>query len=155
VSGAGDRLPMPDWHRPRHDTLVPERAAVQAWLDDYVRAWQSYDPAAIAELWTDDAVWVRPLGVRATGRDAIVAEWLAEQHLDEPGGYDAQYEPIAIDGDIVVAHGRTRFFDPTTHETQTEYDNLWVLRFGRDGRCCEFHEWYAARPEHVGEDASA
>jgi len=29
-----------------------------------------------------------------------------------------------------------------------EYDNVWVLRFGPDGRCAEFHEWYAGRPEH-------
>jgi hypothetical protein len=29
----------------------------------------------------------------------------------------------------------------------TDYDNVWVLRFGLDGRCCEFHEWYAGRPE--------
>lgn len=64
-----------------------------------------------------------------------------------PGGYDAQYEPIAIDGDLVVAHGRTRFFDPLTGATQAEYDNIWVLRFGPDGRCAEFHAWYARRPD--------
>ena len=25
---------------------------------------------------------------------------------------------------------------------------MWVLRFAPDGRCAEFHEWYAGRPEH-------
>jgi uncharacterized protein (TIGR02246 family) len=147
VSHQTVRPPLPDWHAPRADTITPERAAVQDWLDAYVRAWQSYDPAAIADLWTEDAAWIYPFGIRAQGREAIVAEWLKEQHLDTPGGYDAQYRPIAIDGDVVVTHGRTRFFDSVTGATQTEYDNIWVLRFGRDGRCAEFHEWYARRPE--------
>jgi uncharacterized protein (TIGR02246 family) len=140
-------LILPDWPTPRTDTVTPERDAVQAWLDAYVRAWQSFDPAAIADLWTEDAMWYRPFGVRARGRAAITAEWLAEQHLDTPGGYDARYTPIAIDGDLAVTHGRTRFFDPATGAVQTEYDNVWVLRFGPDGRCAEFHEWYAGRPK--------
>jgi uncharacterized protein (TIGR02246 family) len=145
-----NRPSLPGWHAPRHDTVVPDRTDVQAWLDAYVRAWQSYDPAEIADLWTEDAIWFRPFDVRARGRDAITAEWLAEQHLDADGAYDAAYEPIAIDGDIVVTHGRTRFFDPMTGATQTDYDNVWILRFGPDGRCAEFHEWYAGRPEAGG-----
>mgnify|MGYP000215098647 CR=1 FL=1 len=32
-------------------------------------------------------------------------------------------------------------------QAQTDYDNDWVLRFGADGRCAEFREWYAGRPE--------
>jgi hypothetical protein len=28
---------------------------VQAWLDRYIAAWASYDPAAIGDLFTDDA----------------------------------------------------------------------------------------------------
>ena len=30
---------------------------VQAWLDDYVDAWHTYDPAAIAALFTEDATY--------------------------------------------------------------------------------------------------
>ena len=141
------RPPLPDWHAPGLNAITPSRAAVQAWLDAYVRAWKSYAPAAIADLWTEDARWIHPFGVRACGREAITAEWLAEKHLDTPGGYDARYEPIAIDGDLVVAHGRTRFFDPLSGVTQAEFDNIWVLRFDSAGRCAEFHEWYARRPD--------
>lgn len=142
-----DPLRLPEWHVSRTGAGAPDRAIVQRWLDAYVTAWKSYDPAAIADLWTEDAVWMRPFGVRARGRDAITAEWLSEKDLDGPGSYDAHYAPIAIDGDIVVSHGRTRFFDPATGETQTDYDNIWVLRFNSDGRCAEFHEWYAGRPD--------
>jgi uncharacterized protein (TIGR02246 family) len=121
---------------------------VQRWVDAYVRAWKSYDEAAIADLWTEDAVWFYPFGTRAIGRAEITAECMAEAELFTGGGYDAQYEPIALDGSLAVAHGRTLYFDPATGERRGEFDNVWVLRFGADGRCSEFHEWYAGRPEH-------
>jgi uncharacterized protein (TIGR02246 family) len=142
------RPDLPDWHRTPPRVIAPDRSHVQRWLDAYVAAWQSYDPDAIADLWTEDALWVYPFGIRARGRDAIVDEWLAERHLFAGRGYDAAYEPIAIDGDVVVTHGRTLFFDPATGERHSEFDNVWLLRFGLDGRCAEFHEWYAGRPEH-------
>jgi uncharacterized protein (TIGR02246 family) len=142
------RPSLPDWHKPSPHSSSPSRAAVQRWLEAYVAAWQSYDEAAIADLWTEDAVWLYPFGTRATGRAAITAEWLAEKQTFEGRGYTGVYEPIAIDGDVVVTHGRTPFFDTETGARQGEFDNVWVLRFGPDGRCSEFHEWYAGRPEH-------
>ena len=137
---------LPEWHARRPGAVTPTREAVERWLRGYVSAWQSYDPGEIGQLFTQDATWWRPFGVRAQGRDAIVAEWLAEQHLDTPGGYAGRYECIAVDGDVVVCHGRTRFVDPATGAWRGEFDNLWVLRFGADGRCSEFHEWYEPAP---------
>ena len=71
-----------------------------------------------------------------------------EKDVFTRGGYVGRYEPIAIDGSVVVTHGRTLFFDPATGATRGEFDNVWVLRFGPDGRCSEFQEWYTGRPEH-------
>jgi hypothetical protein len=139
---------LPAWHVEPPGAFSPDPETVQRWLDAYVRAWKSYAEPEIDDLWTEDAVWHYPFGVRAVGRAAITAEWMAEQDLFTRGGYDGRYEPIAIDGSIVVAHGRTLFFDPETGETIGEFDNVWVLRFGTDGRCSEFHEWYTGRPEH-------
>ena len=142
------RPPLPSWHLAPAGAFSPDRAMVQRWLDAYVAAWKSYDADKIADLWTEDAVWVYPFRVRAVGREQITAEWMAERHVFDGRVYDAAYEPIAIDGPFVVTHGRTRFLDPSTGATQREFDNVWVLRFARDGRCAEFHEWYAGRPEH-------
>ena len=142
------RPTLPDWHGAAREGFSPDRAMVQRWLDAYVAAWRSYDEAAIADLWTEDAAWIYPFRVRAAGRAAITAEWMAEKPLFDGRGYDAEYEPIAIDGPFAVTHGRTLFFDLMTGATQAEYDNVWVLRFAPDGRCSEFHEWYAGRPEH-------
>jgi uncharacterized protein (TIGR02246 family) len=90
----------------------PDRAAVQRWLDAYVRAWQRYEEDEIAELWIEDATWFYPFGTRAQGRDAITAEWMAEKESFGRSAYDAHYEPIAIDGDIAVTQGRTASSTP-------------------------------------------
>ena len=60
--------------------------------------------------------------------------------------FDANYEPVSIDGQTVVAHPRTIYFDSTTGEVETAYDKVRILRFDADGRCSEFHDWHAGRP---------
>ena len=138
---------MPAWHHPSAvKGSLPSRTAVQRWLNAYVVAWKSYDQSAIADLWSVDAVWHYPFQTRAFGRNEIVDEWMSERDAFVGEMFDAHYEPVSIDGQTVVAHGRTVFFDSTTGEVEAAYDNVWILRFDADGRCSEFHEWYAGRP---------
>jgi ketosteroid isomerase-like protein len=119
---------------------------VQRWLDAYVSAWQSYDPAAIGDLFTEDAIYHRnPKTKSARGRDAIVAFWLEEKQHDVPGTYGGHYEPIHMEGNLAVTYGRTEFFDDKG-DLDTVYRNTWVLRFAPDGRCSEFHESYTWAP---------
>jgi hypothetical protein len=116
---------------------------VQAWLDAYVAAWQSYDEAAIGALFADDATYAyHPWDTGDTllrGRDAIVADWLRER--DAPGSWQAEYRPLLVEADRAVATGVTRYSDGEV------FDNLWVLRFDGTNRCAEFVEWFMRRPE--------
>jgi hypothetical protein len=115
---------------------------VKAWLDAYVDAWRTYDPAAIDALFAEDATYAyHPYDegdqvVRS--REAIVANWLEER--DEPGSWEASYRPSVVEGDRAVAEGTTSYADGDF------FWNLWVLRFDGHGRCAEFVEWFMAKP---------
>jgi ketosteroid isomerase-like protein len=115
---------------------------VRAWLNAYVEAWRTYDPAAIGALFTEDATYAyHPWNGEddlVRGRDAIVANWLEEQ--DKRGSWEAQYRPLMVEGERAVATGTTRYANGKF------YWNLFVLRFGGDGRCAEFVEWYMTEP---------
>jgi hypothetical protein len=115
---------------------------VQAWLEAYVDAWRTYDPAAIAALFSEDATYAyHPWDegeALVQGRDAIVANWLEEQ--DHPGSWEAQYRPLLVEDEQAVATDTTHYTGGKT------YWNLWVLRFGEDGRCAGYVEWYMVPP---------
>jgi hypothetical protein len=125
-----------------HDTA-------QAWLDRYVEAWRSYDPAAIGDLFSTDVSYrYHPYDVPVIGRDEVVASWLGEGDSDHastrdaPGTYDASYSPYAIDGDAVVATGTSSYRDEPGGPVTQLFHNCFVLRFDDQGRCREFSEYY-------------
>jgi ketosteroid isomerase-like protein len=123
---------------------VVDREQVARWLEDYVGAWKSYDRAAIGALFTDDAEYrYHPYDEPVSGRDAIVESWFEEP--DEPGTYDARYEPLAVEGDVAVATGNSTYY-AADGSVEKVYDNCYVIRFAADGRCREFTEWFMERP---------
>ena len=118
-----------------------DRVTVAAWLENYVNAWKSYDPEAIASLFADDArYFYDPFSEPVVGRDAIVASWLEDP--DEPGSYDASYEPLTVEGSVAVVNGRSRYYAPGSKTVGAEFDNIFIIRFDDHGRCLEFREWY-------------
>jgi len=122
--------------------LTKERVA--AWLAAYLRAWETYDPDAIGDLFAEDATYeYHPFDEPMRGRLAIVASWLEPK--DKPGTYEGHYEPIAIDGDLAVAHGRTRYFkDASKAELDLEFDSIFLIRFDDRVRCRSISEWLVA-----------
>ena len=61
-----------------------DKAAVAAWVERYVRAWKTNDPADIGGLFSEDAAYYTgPFDAPWRGRDTIVREWLGRQ--DAPG----------------------------------------------------------------------
>ena len=128
------------------------REAVQSWLDRYVEAWRTYDPALIGDLFSADAEYrYHPYDEPVRGRDEIVRSWLAptdnESVRDEPGTFDARYAPWAIDGDRAVAIGESSYWTDASHATLDQvFDNAYLLEFDGEGRCRSFTEFYIKRP---------
>jgi ketosteroid isomerase-like protein len=127
--------------------------SAQVWLDRYVDAWKSYAPAEIGALFSEDVAYrYHPYGEPVVGRDAVVASWLGESTTedastrDEPGTYDAAYEPVAVDGDVVVATGSSWYRESPDGPVVRRYRNCFVMRFDGEGRCCDFTEYYAREP---------
>jgi len=116
------------------------RDEVQRWLDRYVEAWRTYDPALIGDLFSEDATYAyQPYLEPMVGRDAIVADWLANP--DVPRSWEAHYEPYVVDGDRAVATGESRYLK-ADGSLRTVFFNSWTLRFDDEGRCRAFVEWY-------------
>ncbi len=129
---------------------VVDEARAQDWLDGYSRAWESYDPAAIGDLFSEDAEyrwhpWDEDPDV-ARGRQAIVEAWLKSR--DKPGTYTGEYRPLVVHGDTVVAVGVSRYYTDATRRTlDREYHNLWIVEFDGASRCRSFTEWYMKSPK--------
>lgn len=122
-----------------------DRQGFQGWLNRYVEAWKSYDRDHIGALFSEDATYrYHPQDEPERGRDAIVANWL--ENRDDPGTYDAHYEPLAIDGDVHVAHGWSRYFYPDRN-MRDEYFNVYICRFNAAGECTDFTEYWIQNRE--------
>lgn len=126
-----------------------DRDAAQSWLDRYVGAWLTYERDEIASLFSDDVAYrYHPYDEPVVGRDAVVASWLGEgdgegaSSRDAPGTYEAEYHPVAVDGDTVVATGVSRYRDSPGGPVVRTYENCFVIRFDDAGRCREFTEYY-------------
>lgn len=119
------------------------RSDVQDWLDRYVDAWRANERGPIEALFTEDVVYrFRPYESHpaARGIDAVVEAWLGDTR-DEPGTWEARYQPFAVDGDRAVATGFSRYL-ATAEEPARTYHNVFLMRFASDGRCAEFTELY-------------
>ena len=130
-----------------------DHRAAQLWLDRYVGAWLSYDREEIAGLFSEDVSYrYHPYDEPVVGRDAVVASWLGDPDADgassrdAPGTYDARYAPVAVDGDVVVAAGTSRYRDEPGGPVTKVFHNCFVMRFDDAGRCRELTEYYMRQP---------
>jgi hypothetical protein len=118
-------------------------ADLEDWLDRYIGAWRANEREPIAALFTEDAMYrYTPYGGEdhtLRGHATIVDGWLDEG--DDPGSWEARYEPYAIEGDRAVAIGWSRY-QATAEEPARTFHNVFLLRFADDGRCSEFTELF-------------
>jgi len=117
---------------------VNDADAVTAWINAYVRAWNTNDPQDIGELFAEQAVYhTAPFDPPWRGRGQIIDGWLGRK--DEPGETTFDWRPVAVTDAVAVVQGTT------VYPTQT-FSNLWVIRLDEDGRCREFTEWWMQHP---------
>jgi hypothetical protein len=122
-----------------------DRTSVSEWLDRYIRAWKSNERDDIVALFSEDAVYsYGPYSEEVVGREAIAKSW--REDPDQPGSWEAEYHPIAIEGRTAIANGRSRYLN-ADRSLRDEYDNVFLIRFAQDGTCEEFREWFMERPK--------
>jgi hypothetical protein len=68
---------------------------------------------------------------------ARVQSWLDRYELAWRTPGTDSLNAIFTDGDVAVVRVEVRYEDAAPRE----YRDLWIIRFGPDGRCREFEEW--------------
>ena len=123
-------------------------ATVQAWLDAYMHAWETYDANEVGALFSEHAEYRwHPADEPEVGRDAIVHAWLNPggnaSDRDAPGTYDGEYRPYAVEGNKAVAVGISTYWTDASRSTVARiYYNNWLLEFDDEGRCTVFTEYW-------------
>jgi ketosteroid isomerase-like protein len=119
------------------------------WMESYVEAWASNDPAMIAALFTPDAVYdPQTADGERHGIDEIIEFWLGKEDQEDnwdEDNWDFEWLPLVENEELAVITGATTYIDPPM-----TFRNLFVIRFAPDGRCRDFTEWYI---EEEGEGA--
>ncbi len=128
------------------DQLTHEK--VQAWLDGYSRAWETYAAEDIEPLFSENAEYRwHPADDPEVGRDTIIHAWQNPggnaSDRDAPGTYRADMRPFAVDGNRAVAVGTCTYWTDATHDQISRvYYNNWLLEFDDEGRCSSFTEYW-------------
>lgn len=126
------------------DTALRDRAA--AWVAAYERAWRTPGTDAVAELFASDATYsTGPFQPQLNGLEEIAVFWEADR--DGPGEpFTMTSEPVAAADGVAVVRTEVVYERPPRR-----YRNLWVIRFGADGRAVAFEEWPIAPDREDGD----
>ena len=76
-----------------------------------------------------------------------MANWLKER--DDPNLWEARYAPVAVEGNVGVAQGRTRYLR-SDRTLDREFANIFVLQFDDAGRCTKFTEYFMEAAKRQG-----
>ena len=113
-----------------------DRAALQAWVELYERAWRSPGTALIAELFAPAATYrMGPFQEAHRGLVAIERLWEAEREGPDET-FTLETEIVAVEGEAGVVRAEVVYASPPAH-----WRDLWIVRLDSEGRCTAFEEW--------------
>lgn len=123
-----------------------EREAFEHWLDGYGRAWETRDPDAAVELFSEDALYEEtPLSEPMRGRDAIHEYWSGVPHAQE--NVDFEHEIVTLTGNTGIALWRASYDPLPSGGERVAIDGVLFASFDEHGRCSRFREWWhSTRP---------
>jgi hypothetical protein len=108
---------------------------VEAWVEDYVRAWSTNAPKDITALFAPEAEYHEwPYATDWNGRDEIVQGWLGRKAWQE-GGWTFEWSILMINGDTAAIRGTGVYKELGT------FANLWTVTFDDHGKCTMFRMW--------------
>ena len=119
---------------------------LKIWLDAYGRAWETRDPEAAADLFTEDASYQEtPFTEPERGRRAIREYWLnATQDQDD---IQFGYEILSVTDDRGIARWWVSF--TVAAQTQIQLDGIFLVVMAEDNRCKEFREWWHQQAKSI------
>lgn len=129
------------------DAALRDRA--ERWVAAYEKAWRTAGTDAVAELFAAEATYsTGPFQPDLDGLEEIAVFWDADR--------DGPDEPFTMTSELVVATGEVAVVrtEVAYERPPRRYRNLWVIRFGADGRAVAFEEWPIAPDGQVDDGPS-
>jgi ketosteroid isomerase-like protein len=127
-----------------------DRAQLSEWLAGYERAWRTPGTEALADLFTEDAIYsTAPYEKPHRGLETIGEMW-EEERLDPDEEFEMSNEIVAVEGDTGVVRVEVQYHEPRNKE----YRDLWIVRLNDAGLCFEFEEWPFWPPDQHGAPAA-
>ena len=106
------------------------------WVAGYERAWREPGTGRLDDLSADIHYLPSPWANAVRGLDDLRLFW--EANRDGPDeAFTMTHEVVAVDGSTAVVRVAVDYHGVDT----SHWRDLWVIRFGDDGRCALFEEW--------------
>ncbi len=106
-------------------------------MERYERVWRTPGTAELGNLFAPGARYLpSPWAAPITDPAELARFWeQARDSADEP--FTMTSSVVALDGDTAVVRVEVEY----ARADPVRWRDLWVLRFGPDGRCTWFEEW--------------
>jgi uncharacterized protein (TIGR02246 family) len=121
-----------------------DREAFEGWLDAYGRAWETRDPEAAADLFTDEAIYHETsFDEPARGREGILEYWTGTTRSQRDIRFSSEVLAVKEDKGR-MAHWKAAFTRLPSNAS-TELDGIFLVELDGDGLCTRFREWWHSK----------